>query len=317
MQFSETNLTFPTDTRLSAILIAYKDDASAFIADRVMPRATLPGQSKAVKYTVFDNAGTFTVPDTRVGRKGEPDEVDFGGDEKSAVCKDYGLQAKIPNEDIQLARTNPAYNPEAVAVEGIAGLLMLDREVRVANMAKDADNYEAANVQTLSGNTQFSHASSDPATTLWTRIDAMRVRPNFMAMGQAVWNKLRHNAKFIQEVRHNKEAAGALNRREVADHFELDLAIGAAHVNTNRPGKTLALGRAWSKIVHLSYKQSAASGANTMSWARTFTYGGKVAGRLIDQRVGLRGGVVVKAGESLAEVVIAKWAGALIKDAVA
>lgn len=317
MNFSQSNLVFPTDTPLSAILIAYKDDAANFIADAVMPRATALGQSKTIRYTVFNDAGTFTVPNTEVGRKGEPDEVDFGGKEESATCVDYGLQAKIPNEDLLLARTNPAYKPDRVAVEGIAELLMRDREVRVASLVKDSDNYEPGNVVTLSGNTQWSHADSDPVATLWTRMDAMRVRPNFMAMGAQVWNVLRRNAKFIREVRRTTVAAGALTRQEVAEHFEVELAIGAAHINSNRPGKTMSLGRAWGKFVHLSHKQSSAAGNRTMSWGRTFSYGTKVAGRLSDARVGLRGGIIVKAGESLAEVIIAKWAGGLIKNAVA
>ncbi len=317
MEFSKTNLPFPTDTELSAIIIALGNQPGDYIADKVLPRVPGNSSNKLVRYQEFAHAGTLTVPDTEVGRKGVPDEVDFGGEEKSVVAKDFGLQALIPAEDIIAARSNPSYDPEKRAVEGIGHLLMLDREVRVANFVKDATNYESGNVLTLSGNKQLSHADSDPAAALWAAIEKPRVRPNLMVMGAQVWNVLRRNAKLIQEVRRSTDAAGALGRHEFAAHFEVEFAIGNAHINTNRPGKKMALGRAWDKIIHLSYKAPLSLTGETMTWGVTFEAQGKVAGRVETPNVGLRGGVVVKAGESLAEVAVAPWAGYLIKAAVA
>lgn len=49
----------------------------------------------------------------------------------------------------------------------------------------------------------------------------------------------------------------------------------------------------------------------------TVPYGTAVAGTIDEQGVGLRGGVRVRAGESLKELVVSKGAGMLLKNCIA
>ena len=67
------------------------------IADAVLPR-TPPLGTKKFKYLTYDTAQGFTVPNTMVGRKSEPNVMEFGGTEVNAETVDYGLDDIIPND---------------------------------------------------------------------------------------------------------------------------------------------------------------------------------------------------------------------------
>ena len=65
---------FPVSARLTAIALAYRNPDIALIADQVLPRTPTAEEFRWLKY---DLAQGFTVPDTRVGRKSRPNQVDF------------------------------------------------------------------------------------------------------------------------------------------------------------------------------------------------------------------------------------------------
>ncbi|OYY06703.1 MAG: capsid protein, partial [Rhizobiales bacterium 35-68-8] len=120
---------FPVDPQLTGVVIAYGN--SELIADRVLPRSGPNLSKKEFKYMRFDFAQMVTVPDTKVGRKGEPNEVEFTGEEVDASTKDYGLDDVIPQDDIDQAPSG--YDPRAFAAQGLMDMILLDREKRVAD----------------------------------------------------------------------------------------------------------------------------------------------------------------------------------------
>ena len=93
---------FPIDPHLTGIAIAYHNEG--LIADSVLPRVSVGKES--FKYQEYNLADNFTLPDTRVGRKSEPNQVEFGSTEKTASTEDYGLDDLIPYSDIANASEN-------------------------------------------------------------------------------------------------------------------------------------------------------------------------------------------------------------------
>lgn len=122
------NYPFPVQQELTAIALAYSN--RSYIADLVLPR--VPVGSREFKWLQFNQSEMFTVPETMVGRKGVPNEVQFGGTEVAGFVKDYGLDDLVPNEDVNSAP--PGYDPIGRAVEGVSELIALDREKRVADL---------------------------------------------------------------------------------------------------------------------------------------------------------------------------------------
>jgi hypothetical protein len=123
---------FPVDPVMTAVVVAYSN--KLLIADEVLPR--VPVGKKEFKYFKHTLEEGFTVPNTLVGRKSKPNQVEFSATEETSSCADHGLDDPIPQDDIEEAPAN--YNPLNRAAEGLMDLILLDREVRTAGLVFDA-----------------------------------------------------------------------------------------------------------------------------------------------------------------------------------
>ncbi|MDF5847721.1 hypothetical protein P4124_07620 [Pseudomonas aeruginosa] len=123
-----SNAPFPIDPELTAIAIAYRN--GRMIADEVLPR--VPVGKQEFKFWKYDLAQGFTVPETLVGRKSKPNEVEFSATDETSSTEDHGLDAPVPQADIDNAPTN--YNPLGHATEQTTNLILLDREARTSKL---------------------------------------------------------------------------------------------------------------------------------------------------------------------------------------
>ena len=153
-----TQAPFPVNTSLTAIALSYRNNA--LIADQVAPR--VPVATDSFKYFKFTKDEGFTIPDTKIGRKSEANEVEFGGTEVTDSTADYGLKDAVPLQDIRNAEGTP-FDPLAQASLNVSRLVQLDREVRVAGIVFNASNYASGNKATLTTTGQWSdYTNSNP-----------------------------------------------------------------------------------------------------------------------------------------------------------
>ncbi len=306
---------FPVDPTLVAITVAYRNPR--YIADAVLPRVPVARQS--FKYWKFPVDEAFRVPDTRVGRRSRPNEVHLTATEATASTEDYGLEDVIPGADIENAPRN--YDPVGRAVAQLTEYMLIDRERRVASIVFDPASYAAGNVTTLSGTSQWSdHANSDPVQDIVEAMDVPLMRPNVIVMGRAVWTKLRTHPKVVAAVKPmgGVEASGVAARRAVADLFEVDeILVGEAWINTAKKGQTATISPVWGKHCALIFRDRNADANGGVTFGFTAQWQDRIAGRREDPDTGLRGGIRVRVGESVKELVIAPQAGFLFQNAVA
>lgn len=304
---------FPIDPALMAIAIAFKN--KRMIADEVLPRSVVGKQE--FKYLEHAMAEGFTIPDTKVGRKSQPNQVEFSATEKTGSTEDYGLDDPIPQVDIDNAPPN--YNPLGRATEGIMNLVELDREVRVAGVVFNADTYGANNKVTLAGTDQFSDfVNSDPLGVLTDALDSMIMRANILTIGRPAFSFLARHPQIVKAVHGNSGDSGIARRRDIADLLELeDVLVGEAYVNTARKGQAMSLSRTWGKHIALIYRDKTADTRNGVTFGVTAQFGSRISGTIPDKDIGLRGGQRVRAGESVKEVICAADLGYFIQDAVA
>ncbi len=302
---------FPIDPTLTAISIAYRNDAQTLIADRVLPKTKVG--TKSFEYLNFDSAQSFTVPDTKIGRKSQPNIVEFYGEEKSGSVVDYGLDDIIPFDDINQAKASGwGFDPKAKAVEYLTDLMMLDREKRVAKMVQDSTNYLTTQTENLSGASQWSHADSNPMSAILAALDKPLMRPNTMVIGREAWTKLRQHPKLVSAAQRNSGNQGSIARAELAELLEIkQILIGDSFVNSARKGQAATLSRTWGKnaaFLHINPGSTISHGA---SWGFTASYLGWRVGTKFNDMLGVRGALVVRAVDSLSEIVTAKNLGYL------
>jgi hypothetical protein len=318
---------FTIQQRLMAITLAYRNQA--FISDLVLPRIGV--DSSAFKWSKYTLADGFTIPDTRVGRKSAPNEIDWSATEQTDSTVDYGLDDRIPQSDIANAQAAQSIqgvmpiDPEARSTELLTDLVALDRENRVASLLFALGTYPAAQRTTLSGTSQWSDfTNSDPVQAIINALDTCMIRPNVAVFGQATWSKLRTHPKVTAAIYPNGgNATGGgtpVSRQALADLFELEeVLVGTSWYNSAKPGQTASLTRLWGKHASFIYRApQVVSPTGTVTFGFTAQWGERIAGTIAqDSSVGLRGGSRVRVGESVKEVVAANDAAYFFQNAVA
>lgn len=306
---------FPVDPVLTGIVVNYKN--AEYIADRVLPRVGPALPRQLFKYNNFSFDETITLTDTKVGRKGEPNTVEFSATETPAQTSDYGLDAIIPNDDI--ANAPAGYDPRNYAAETLTDMVALDREVRVASKVFGAATYPSANKATLSSTSQWSHVDSDPTGAVADAADSMVMSPNIAVLGRAAWSKVRRHPKIIAAISISGTDKGMATLQAVADLWELEeIIVGSTWLNSAKPGQAATRVRVWGKHCALLRREKLAKALGQLpTFGFTAEYGTKVAGQVDEPKIGLRGSVRVRSGESVAEVISAADLGYLFTNAVA
>lgn len=305
---------FPINPKLTAIAIAYRNPDIALIADQVLP---LTPTDQEFKYLKYDLAQGFTVPDTRVGRKSAPTEVEFAATEVQDKCIDYGLDDLVPNEDIDA--DNQGVDPLGTAAMYLTNLVQLAREQRAAALVFNTNSFAAGNQATLSGTSQWSdQANSDPVAAIGDALDVPVMRPNIAVFGQVTWTKLRRHPKIVQAIMGTAQGAGMVSRQAFADFFELqDVYVGAGFANSAKKGQTASMARVWGKHAAFIYRDRAAGPQAGVTFGFTAKFGNKIAGNMDEPKIGLTGSQRVRVGERVKEVVCATDLGYWFQNAVA
>lgn len=304
---------FPVDARLTAIALAFRNPDVNLIADMVLPRTDTDAEFKWLRH---DLAQGFTVPDTKVGRKSQPNEVEFTGVEVPDSVDDHGLDDLVPNADIN--DDNQGVDPMGKATMYTTSLVQLAREVRVAARVFNAANFLAGNQQTLAGNSQWSDfVNSNPVDAILGALDTPVMRPNIATFGQQTWTKLRQHPKVVQAIKGTDQGAGAVTRREFADFFELqEIYVGAGFINTAKKGQAAALARCWGKHAAFTYRDRTAGPQTGMTFGFT-AQAARLQAVVIDEpKVGVEGSKRVRVYERVKEIVCAPELGYFFQNAV-
>jgi hypothetical protein len=305
---------------LTAIAVAYSN--AGFIADRVAPRTEV--MSKEFTYQKYALGDAFTAPETRVSRKGTPNQVEFSSTEVTDSVDDHALDGPVTNDDIEQwekarqAGQTAAPSPLIYTTSMVTELVDLQREKRTANLIFNANSYATANKTTLSGTSQWSDPASDPQAAIGDALDTMVMRPNVCVAGRAAWTKLSRNIELCKAIFGNGTTRGQISKEAFCELFELEeLLVGEGWVNTAAKGQPPVMTRLWGKHVAFLNRNKKANTKQGLTFAMTAQFGTRVAGTIEDPDIGMRGGQRVRSGESVKELVTANDLGYLFLNAVA
>lgn len=311
-------------TRLTTIALAVKPEG--MIADLVCPR--VPVEAENFTYTVFAEDNYFNIPNTKIGRKSEANEVEFGGALVNAQTYDYGLDDFVPQKDIDNAVSqNSTVDPMGTATEGTAILVDLAREQRVATLFQTSANFDSGLRATLSGTTQWSHVDSDPLAAILTAMDSMLVRPNVMTIGREVATKLSVHPKVVAAV-YGKvgvgaagTASGIVAMQAIADLLGLKaIYVGEGFYNSAKKGQSVSIARLWGKHATLARIDTSVRSLRnpaTVTFAMTAEWQKRRVRTFKDDSRGIDGGTTIRVAEQVNELILWQKAGYLFTNAVA
>ncbi|TBG38518.1 capsid protein [Rhizobium leguminosarum] len=303
---------FPVNPVLTGILMAYQN--GEYIADQVLPRMNPRLAQSKFSWWKFDFSQQTTIQDTKVGRKSEPNTVEFSASEQQDATDDYGLDDIVPNDDI--ANAPPGYDPEAVAAERTYDLVLLDREKRVADKVFAAGTYPVGNKEVLAGASKWNNAASTPIAAVAAAKDSMVMQPNVMVIGRTAFTALRTNPQILRAINPSGIGDGMASKRAIADLLEFDdIIVGTTWLNSAKPGQAPQRIRLWgAHCALLRLDKLAGSDGKRATFGWTAQFGTPVSGSISEPKTGLRGSQRVRAGESLKEVISASELGYFFQD---
>lgn len=311
---------FPVDEASLGVFLSYSN--KSFIADRIIPRVPVEGET--FKWYQYNKPDLFIKTETKVGRTGQPNQVEFGATQESGFVEDHFIDSPVPYSDIQTAP--PGFNPIANAMSLLAERHLIAREFRTATLLSTAANYPTDNKQTLSGSDQFSHADSDPVNLIMTELDDMLMRPNIAIINRPGWRALRNNTKLTaalaapaygnSSVSSAKGAPASL--QAVADLFELqEIIVGEAWYNSAKEGQTPVMTRMWGNNLILLHQNPITSLKNGgITHSTTAAFGPPKAGQIFIPEMGAEGTYLCRAGEKVREMIVASDCGYLFSSVI-
>ncbi len=307
---------FPVDAQLQGISIAFRN--KELIADELFPR--VPVGSESFKYNSFPKGTFFNAPDNRVGRTSAPNRVELGFSQTSNSTEDYGLDDVVPIKDVREAAAQGLANPVNAAVEFLASLNANRRELRASTLAFDPAQYAANNKLALAGNDrwdQYTQAESNPLADIEDSLEAMIMRPNVAVIGSKAYSKLARHPVIVKAYNGTTGDSGKVPKQFLQDLFELqEIFVGRAFVNTAKPGQAAVLSRVWGNHMLLVYRDKTADTNRGMTFGVTAQRGTKITGQQEDKNVGLEGGVIVRDGEKVKELIVSADCGFLLQDVI-
>lgn len=307
---------FPIDAVQTGITLAYRNPT--LIADNVLPRVPVAGRD--FKWNEYAKEERFTIPDTMVGRKGRPNEVEFGYTEQTSSVRDYGLDDVIPNDDVAQAQAAGLnYNPIHHATEALTDLILLDREKRASDIVFGGGSYAngfKVDVSATASN-QWDDDASNPREQILDVLDKPLMRPNILVLGQAVWTKLRQHPKIVSSILGNSGQQGTVTREQLAELLEIEeVVVGQGWVNIAKPNKPPQMVRVWGNHAAAIHRNRLANSQRGVTFGFTAQWQGRIAGQMPEPVTGLRGAVRVRVGESVKELVVANELGYFFENAI-
>jgi hypothetical protein len=187
--------------------------------------------------------------------------VRFGYAGAPYTLVDYSLEGVVPMEIEQEAMNGPGIDLGSRAVNDVQAFMSLRHEKAAADLARNAATYAASNKATLSGTSQWSDygATSDPINDVQSAISAVRAatgkRPNTVAMGALVMDKLKHHPKVVDRIKYTgRDVATA---ELLASLFGVSRVLSGDAIYSNDAGT--AFTDVWGKDVVVAFTNTASA----------------------------------------------------------
>ncbi len=204
------------DVALSNFALKHRN--TQLLADLIFPRVGVNRQSD--KFFIFGRENLLSdADDVRAAAAGAK-RISHTLSDALYNCPDHSLADAIPIED-QPKPGMPSRRERATRT--ITDRLLLNHDVRTADLVSSPATYPAANKVQLTGTDQWSDAGSDPVLDVQTSQDAIvkaiGIVPNTLILGREVFSIVRNHANIVSRVQNVK--LGSVSVEDLAAIFDV------------------------------------------------------------------------------------------------
>lgn len=263
----------PVRPVLQQMVAGFEQDASRYIADKVLPAINTDertGQLFEVGLDAF--FGDIDV-DTR--REPGADYEEAKGFDLSMVnfdCQEYGLKSPlIDDETLARSQFEKVSSMAQAYLRQLYHIHLIKREERVANLLFNTTTF--TNGAILAAGSRLDEAGGDPMGVIQDGVETIKDvgrDPNIIICGRSPYaNGISQSAQILSYLPDNTDR-NLLARGRFAslmqDHFGIgNTFVGEARRNTVSVGQSAALGDIWGNFIAIGYIEGLSGAANAMS----------------------------------------------------
>lgn len=259
------------DAALSNLSISYAP--SGFIADLVAPITTVTKESD--KYYVWDRADSFRSQDDKRAPGAVAKTIDFGLSTDSYYAEEFALRTRILWREMENA--DVALKLEQSKTKKLKDALLIGREKRVAALMLATGSYASGLSVTLSGTSQWSHASY--AGDIIKEIDAGKeavrlacgMMPNTIIIPAAVIPTMTNHSTFRDHYKYTANDLAGTGLPPVLRGLKV-LVPGVQNTTSNEGAASAAVGDVWGKNIVIAYVDPT-DALDSFTLAKTFRKG--------------------------------------------
>jgi hypothetical protein len=188
---------------------------------------------------------------------------------KTFALENHAVEEGVPYELMEDASAVPGVDLGANAVRRAMSIIGLRLEKAQADLARNAANYAASNKATLSGTSQWSHASSTPVNDVEQYKEAVRTqtgtRPNTLLVGARVFAALKNHPQIVDRIKYTSRDVATPEL--LASLFGLERVVVGDAVFIDAAG---AVDDVWGKDAILAYTAIGGQDAEQPSYGYTY-----------------------------------------------
>jgi len=243
------------DAPLSNILLDYRP--RGFIADDIFPIVPVFKQSDLIpivskKDRMLKPSMTIRAPGTA------PRYIHFDVTSVAYFANNYALGTFLTREEVQNA--DRAWNTKQIRGELVLDLLMVDYELRVANLVTSGSNC-GSYWTTASGWQDWDNSSplTDAIGDIYVAEKLSGFKPNRVVFGRDAWHNWRNSSEVLARLFPHGGGGGAgpaalVSKQHAASLLEVDkVEVGGLYYNSAAEGATITLSQAWKDMVLYYY----------------------------------------------------------------
>jgi len=248
---------------------------AAFINERLFPQVMV--QFEADKYLEYDLAN-FNLYETLRANGSEAAQVDWGFSESNYFAEEHSLRDIVTDRD--RANADKPLTIDIDTLELVTDGVMLKKEYKAAQIAREVANYVNGNTSALSGGSQWDqYTTSDPLVQIkaiqLAVFQASRKYANVLVLPYEVALALAYHPDILELVKYTNSGllqgltGTAIDGLLPNQLFGMEVVIGGAAYNSSNPGQTAALSDVWGTDVIAAYVEKAPK-LKSLSYGKTF-----------------------------------------------
>lgn len=189
------------DPVLTQVARGYRNPA--YVGDALFPR--VPVGARGGRIIEFGKE-SFRLYNTARAPGSKVAVAQFGYTGQAYALTDHALSGLVPIEHMEDASQTPGIDLGSGAVRFVQDIIALRLEYDQATVARTAGTYAASNKATLSGTSQWSHASSLPIAAIEAAKEVIRgkigMRPNTLLLGAPAFAALKQHSTVVDRIKY-------------------------------------------------------------------------------------------------------------------